>query len=272
MDTITTNFKKMIKHGTPPFRHLSDITTVIVHCTGRGVYKGTQNESIASKNAVKFYSGNTIGPHFMIDTFGAVYQFVELYHVAWHMKYGLEGWNLYQKNDWRSFYWKENEKKPAGSKVYSWWDRRWPGLASPTDIWVPKLGYPMDAQYRSVGIELIPKVNLSYTDDQYRALGDLLVWLCSNLPFFATAYHPNLLTRAIIGHEDAHPLIRVAVNQSGIGHGWDPGPLQWDIVLYNLGMDLIDIRNGELEIAGAPEGEENEDEGSQNDSNADGQG
>lgn len=105
-----------------------------------------------------------------------------------------------------------------GSTVYDWWLERWaPGLTSP-------LGLPTgrEPNGKSIGIDLLPQLDGTYSASQVTALRWLLRKLCEDhdIPYDR---------RHVLGHEDVDPCARGTVLRKGkvLGIPWDPGALDW---------------------------------------------
>lgn len=98
-----------------------------------------------------------------------------------------------------------------GSRVYDWWDDRWPEHDSPVDL----LGHLMPNE--CFGVDFLPSpLDGTFRDCQYESMATLLdVWRrASGIP-----------VDRIMGHEDVDPMGRGTVKKNGriLGYGWDPG-------------------------------------------------
>lgn len=162
-----------------------------------------------------FYGGYMVGPS------GAVYRLADdrtrTQHAgaldARYTERGGREWRAWAK-PLAGHGWVKHERDPA--QVFDWWDARWPGLKSPTELMGP---FPNDA----IGIDIMPMLDGSYSMPQVRALAALVRDLCQlhGLP------HDR---RHVVGHEDVDPCSRGTVLRSGrvIGTPWDPSPaLDW---------------------------------------------
>lgn len=166
-------------------------------------------------SAFGFYGGYMVGPS------GAVYRLADdkarTQHTgaldARYVERGGREWRGWAKPLGGSG-WSEHKRDPA--QVFDWWDARWPGLKSPTELMGKT---PNDA----LGIDIMPTLDGSYTIPQVRALASLIRDICQ--------IHGLLLDRAhVVGHEDVDPCCRGTVLRSGrvVGIPWDPGAaLNW---------------------------------------------
>lgn len=211
---------KISTSATGPARK-GPVVAVIVHATG-----DTDLDEVASYYLKPKKAGYRIGPHYLIDTAGAVYQFTPEDCVAYHAGYQGDGDDndgaLY-KQGWAV--WSRRIKKApwivqGEFSGYAWWRERWPGLESPTGLWVdgrqvsPGLVCGEHPNGSTVGIEcLSPKHRLPevFTDAQYASLSTLVREIAGRHGF------PVDKDR-IIGHEDVGPIARC--DEKG---GWDPG-------------------------------------------------
>lgn len=105
-----------------------------------------------------------------------------------------------------------------GRTVYDWWLARWaPGLTTPLGL--PTGRTPNAA---SIGIDLLPQLDGTYSADQVTALRWLVRKLCEQ-------HGIPLDRRHVLGHEDVDPCARGTVLRKGkvLGVPWDPGALDW---------------------------------------------
>jgi N-acetyl-anhydromuramyl-L-alanine amidase AmpD len=179
---------------------------IMVHTTGSGVHK--HHDKLPEVAAMEYYTSSNIGPHYVIDGAGNVYELLDSLLRANHCGITAEVRSSLLDGTWRS-------KVP--SHVVEAWDRRWSsrGATSPAALYPSKS--PNDDY---IGIELIPipKVGehpgteLSAADDftveQYLALADLIA-------FEADRHDIDLGNpRTLVEHSDTNPIGRP---------GWDPG-------------------------------------------------
>lgn len=168
---------------------------VVIHTTGRGLLASAQKiGGPLGQAAVKWYK-NTQFSYFgayLIDHEGNVFELAPLNKLTFHSA-DIKGTTL------------------------PWWHARWPSFKSPIDL----LGTTHINSY-TVGIDLLPTSNATYTDKQHIALRNLIRYLANKYGF-------PISRQTILGHEDVDPVARSTTDKKS---GWDPGPsLNWEAIL-----------------------------------------
>ena len=223
---LSLNKETKIRNLWGPERELRDVTLIIIHGTSKDLVnkKSRIDKEKTCFHIKEFYKRGKIGPHFLIDWEGDVYQLLPLSRVAWHLRIREDSWQLYRSSEWRENIWLSSRMEEARIGTYDWWDKRW-GASSPLDLWHPALRRPGDAQYRSIGIELIPK-NGNYQEEQYIALANLILF--GLMPWLSIPLITKELRKHLMGGEDVHPITKTTFQKGG----WDPGPnFDWDGVM-----------------------------------------
>jgi N-acetyl-anhydromuramyl-L-alanine amidase AmpD len=172
------------------------------------------------------------GPHWFITVGGIVHYIVDEGRIAWHTKIEHEEGSIYAQGwaTWSACEWVNGAAlQRSGGELarYREWRDTWHvrGLESPLELvtgWHPN--------GRSIGIELQnppawARTKDLYTDDQYRALGELLADR-------APVWHLPLRRDTVLGHYDVSPMRR-----SDSSGNWDPGALfkwgrVWDLLRH----------------------------------------
>lgn len=183
----------------------------IVHMFGRTILKRANRKG---KDPLKFvvkHFQRTGGVHAMIWYDGSIHQFLPWDIQGAHAGVSRADKRLYQSGDW--------ERKVV-PETLAMWARKHPGVKSP-----PDLTGGQSPNLSTHGIELAPLLFARpngewYTDDQYKALGELLEFLetRANGDYFR------------LGHEDVNPLRRwyTPKQKPNVRYpgGWDPGALK----------------------------------------------
>lgn len=210
MSLVINKEETIYKHRT---RKHENPNCFIIHTTG------TTNE----KGAINYYrtSKDGIAPHFMINTEGKIYQFVDLKCCAHHAGISFKLKELYKKgfNIWSQYYEEDNvlQKTTKSNERYNLWKMRW-NLESPL-----KLITKEDPNDLSIGIECLePKKSQKdkFTDAQYISLNLIIKEI-------APQYNIPISRNSILGHYDVNPLVR-----SSLKGDRDPGyNFNWDRIL-----------------------------------------
>lgn len=165
------------------------IRLLVVHTTGTGVYR----RSKPLQWVLSYYTRQSVTPHFVISEVGNVYQVAEIGEWANHVGYSWLDRRRFANGTWR-------DKVPKA--MVEQWDRRWWPAASPLVL----VGAEEKSVNRvSVGVEMIPQPDATFTGRQYAALRELRKQHLDGVSF------SELMP---VGHEDVNPLRRP---------GWDPG-------------------------------------------------
>lgn len=192
---------------------------VMVHTTGAGRWLQDAVKVGADPlgAAVDFYCKPKANfAHYVTDWSGTILQVADERERARHAGIDRAERELYKSGDW---------KAKVGQKALKLWQKSWPGMHSPLDLFPP--GSPNE---HYIGIELIPllkrqKDGSRFTREQYKAL-------TAFLKDFQERWGLGLGASRLVGHEDIEPLTRWNKTQ-----GWDPGGLSdrpsffWDLVL-----------------------------------------
>lgn len=175
---------------------------VVVHTTGTGVLERSKKLGISPLEcAISIYT--TPGAnfaHYCIDHDGMIVQVADEKEKAPHAGIGKADRALYKSGEWRT--------KVSRTVLDLWW-RRWPDFSSPLSFFP---GRSVNEVY--LGIELIPLSDRTFSEEQYDALGRLLIDMSTRHGF-------GLWSTRVVGHEDLEPLSRW--DNKG---GWDPGALR----------------------------------------------
>lgn len=177
------------KYNNTARKHL--VSSIIVHTTGT-----SQLDKILHYYEI---SGHGIGPHYLIDIEGKIYQFVPESQVAFHAGIDPMERAQYTTGTWI-------KSCPGVSK----WQAKWPGLKSPLEFITGE--FP---NYVSIGIELQEPPHTQpekFHDIQYTTLKALILDI-------KTRHNIPLDAQHILGHDDVNPLSRYGDNG-----GKDPGP------------------------------------------------
>lgn len=207
---------------------------VLLHTTGDGVPADAVAENLSPMDiAVRVYSHQDEGPHFVVDPAGAVMQLRSPVAVSWHA-----GVKADQRRDFLSGHWET--LVPKG--LVAWWHDRWPGVKSPSHL------YPTASPNESyIGVEFIPAgtydkstwkpspgVHTAPTGGKNRFTTAQYVSGVQLVRTLATSHGLDVHRAGrVLGHEDVNPITRP---------GWDPGAYQgfwsWDLFwdLYNCNV------------------------------------
>ena len=163
--------------------HLSRTRTappvaVVLHSTG--------DTDLAA--VLRYYRRGGVGPHYLIDADGALYQFVAESQVAWHAGIRAEQAGRYRRGPHA---WERAD--------YPLWSHRWPGLGSPLELVTGD-----SPNQRSVGIECLAlhhPTTAIFSDAQYDSMSALVAQVCKRWSIPLDREH-------VLTHSDVNPLAR----------------------------------------------------------------
>lgn len=193
-----------------------DAKGAIVHMFGRTILKRANRQGKDPKLAVIKHFQRTGGVHAMIWYDGSIHQFLPWDIQGAHAGVSRADKRLYRSGDW--------ERKVVPETLAMWMAKH-PGISNPLD-----LTGGQSPNLSTHGIELAPLLFARpngewYTDDQYKALGELLAFLEQRGRGGPEDYYTH-------GHEDVSPLRRWYTPKQKrhvrFHGGWDLGALRPD--------------------------------------------
>jgi N-acetylmuramoyl-L-alanine amidase/D-alanyl-D-alanine carboxypeptidase len=190
-----------------PHEQPGPIAAIVLHNTSRGPANRAEKAGYskpAVHYALNYYIGGDGGfPHYVVDFNGTIYATCDERRMAHHAGWVHKGGAKLFVTDW---------VKPE------WWSRVWSkqGIKTPLNL-LPKGARSPNA--RTIGIELMILPDLSYTEDQYRALARLVIDIQRRNPELRIGSAPS---KALLGHEDFAPVTAEGGRADRKG-GWDPG-------------------------------------------------
>jgi N-acetyl-anhydromuramyl-L-alanine amidase AmpD len=198
---------------------------ICVHTTGDGIpaevaKSGKTHLAVARST---YLNMGLVGPHYVIDPFGAVDQYADAGVVRYHAGVEAE-----QRRSFLDGHWLEDANR-IPKAVVDWWQARHPGVKSPSHL------YPSKSPNKDyVGIELIPAGRYTTTPgmikgswkfehgtrpgfDKQRFSVEQYVALARLCNTIAEENGLDLgKSGVLVGHEDLNPYTRP---------GWDPGTM-----------------------------------------------
>lgn len=213
--------KHLPQAGSLPTR-TRPVQVVVLHTPGRTfagrVAEGVDTMTAAyGEAAVTRYArtGLEYFGHLLVTPSAHVFELAPVDRLAWHT--ARLSWH-YKLDSWRELAkplgedWARHGRDPA--VVYDWWDARWGKAASPLDLTAGE----RSINSISIGVDVLPFPDGTYTDAQVEATARLCAQLCA-----AHGLEPG--PRTILGHEDVDPCRRGTVRRGErvVGVGWDPG-------------------------------------------------
>lgn len=203
------------QRGTPRARPPANRPSVVIlHTTGSGV---------DLEAARRTYRTGEAYPHYLIGHDGQIYGFAGEDYKAAHAAWRPWESAAFADGTWRSKWARDyaDDVVPAAAGFYDWWDRRWPGLASPVELLEAAAGAGATPNRASVGIELLD-CKPEFTDEQYTACARLCLDVAIRwaIPIPSAIPAPQLLS-----HSDINPGRRSTARGP-----WDPTPtqLRWE--------------------------------------------
>lgn len=191
---------------------------ICLHTTGDGIPAEVNKTGESHLDvARRVYQGmGLVGPHYVIDPYGAVERYADPQLVRYHVGLEPEHRRSFLDGHW------EEDKNRISAPVIAWWKARWPTVKSPSHL------YPGPSANKAyIGVELIPAGayvkargwqwqhgarpgfdSQRFSVEQYCALARLCNQLAEDFGLDLTR------TGVLIGHEDANPYTRP---------GYDPG-------------------------------------------------
>lgn len=191
---------------------------ICVHTTGNGIpdevaRTGEKHLDVARR----VYLGmGLVGPHYVIDPYGAVEHYCPAEYVRYHVGVEAEHRRSFLDGHW------EEDANRIPRPVVAWWKARWPTVKSPSHL------YPSKSPNKDyIGIELIPAGSYiknkgwvwqhgtrpgfdeqRFSVEQYWSLARLCNQLAEENGLDLSK------TGVLVGHEDCNPYTRP---------GYDPG-------------------------------------------------
>lgn len=191
---------------------LRKVGAVVIHTTGRsGRSKASKYKKAAIEFATSYYLDGVIGPHYVIDLNGTIVGIAderkEKGHVGWSRDVagGV-------KVSYRKIFSDPHWSPPA------WWKLAWPATRTPIQLLPKGASHPNQL---SIGIELVPLPDRTFTPEQYWALGKLLAEL--GLRYATTLDLSSVPGKGVLGHEDYSPLAQYEPDRIDKHGGRDPG-------------------------------------------------
>lgn len=186
---------------------MSKVSQIVIHNTGRGPVtrsKDGKYRKSAIDYALSYYLNGDGGfPHYVIDFNGTIYatcdERYQAHHAGWRHSGGR---SLFESKDWKS---------------PEWWTKVWGkyGFNSPIDL-LPKDANSPNSE--SIGIELLISPDLSFAEQQYSALAQLVIDIEQRYQLVI----PSIPNQILLGHEDYAPVSGDGGRATSKG-GWDPG-------------------------------------------------
>ncbi|RME02232.1 MAG: N-acetylmuramoyl-L-alanine amidase [Deltaproteobacteria bacterium] len=232
MTTKTLRYARDSKHIRTRGRDNGKIARIVLHITGRALWKKAHKHKISSLEMADLVYQSGIGPHYVIDEHGEI-----LFVRDERIRPAAQGWGPHGGIE------KVRKLSPP-----SWWKRYWNRVDfflgyRPTDRHRPKEAFPRDyhgsfshpvdliapdttPNARSVAIEFVQCDNQRLLTRQQYIAGAVAVYeLCD-------AYGLEISRRSVLSHEDVDPWRR-----GDRGGGWDVGALRilptfsWEAIL-----------------------------------------
>lgn len=184
------------------------VGAVVVHTTGRsGKSKASGYKRPAVDYAVDYYLAGAIGAHYVIDLNGTIIAICDERRYKGHVGWKKEG------TDYRKLF-----SDPAWTPP-QWWSAAWNGIAkTPIDLLPTGARLPND---RSIGIEMVPLPDATFTPEQYASLGRLIADIESRYP--QTLKIDAVPGKGLLGHEDYSPVPNIEKHRVDARGGKDPG-------------------------------------------------
>ena len=211
---------------------------IVVHTIGRSSKsKNSGYKTPAIDFAVKWYLEGAVGPHYVIDLNGTIVGIRDERRGKGHVGWSKDG------VDYRKLF-----ADPAWSAP-AWWTTAWHGVAkTPLDLLPAGAKRPND---RSIGIELVPLPDATFTPEQYASLGALIADI--------ELRYPNSLSitavpsRGLHGHEDSSPLAAHEPHRVDGKGGKDPGAHRSTPVFHwsSVAAELAKARKAKGRVATA---------------------